>query len=228
VLGEARLHWRAVRAQGPAQNLHEGDAPEAGAGRDSGPDYDARMAPDDAGETAGRQRTAGRSGARPAQEATLALRGVGPVAQQLAGLRTLAASDPRRAQEHAWRWIAEFGRRHDAGSLEALFELGGVPRRLEGAADGMLVTTLLNPLVERAAFQFVSGPEPGKVRPRIPVLAIDYRPITTNPRIIIRQIRDELVEVVPKTYLGRILFRVPRGPFINVGYFALRQPAGER
>lgn len=51
---------------------------------------------------------------------------------------------------------------------------------------------------------------------------------TRNPNFLIRQIRDELVELVPGTHLGRILFRLP-GPltdrFTNIGYFALRQPA---
>ena len=80
----------------------------------------------------------------------------------------------------------------------------------------------------RAAFEFVSGPEPGKITPQIPVLKIDYKPVASNPNLIIRQIRDELVEIVPDTHLGRILFRLPsvRGErFTNIGYFALRQPA---
>ena len=78
------------------------------------------------------------------------------------------------------------------------------------------------------AFEFVSGPEPGKITPRIPVMKIEYKPVASNPNLIIRQIRDELVELVPGTHLGRVLFRLPalRGErFTNVGYFALRQPA---
>ena len=58
------------------------------------------------------------------------------------------------------------------------------------------------------------------------VLKIDYEPVTTNPRLVIRQIRDELVELVPDTYLGRILFKVRGGRYANIGYFALRQHAG--
>lgn len=74
-----------------------------------------------------------------------------------------------------------------------------------------------------AAFEFVSSAGPGRIAPRIPVLHIDYHPVRKNPRLI-RRILDELVEVVPGTYLGRILFRLPAGRFANIGYFALRQP----
>lgn len=74
------------------------------------------------------------------------------------------------------------------------------------------------------AFEFVSGVESGMIEPRVPVLKIDYEPISRNP-IAIRRIRDELVELVPRTHLGRVLLRLPRGRFTNIGYFALRQPA---
>lgn len=78
----------------------------------------------------------------------------------------------------------------------------------------------------KLAFDFVTRVEPGEIDPKIDVLVIDYEPLAENPDLIIRQIRDELVELVPDTYLGRILFRLPRGRFSNIGYFALRQPAG--
>jgi hypothetical protein len=77
----------------------------------------------------------------------------------------------------------------------------------------------------RLAFDFETRVEPGKVDPRVDVLVIDYQPLTENPDLIIRQIRDELVELVPDTYLGRILFRLPNERYSNIGYFALRQPA---
>ena len=78
----------------------------------------------------------------------------------------------------------------------------------------------------KLAFDFVTRVEPGKIDPKVDVLVIDYEPVSENPDLVIRQIRDELVELVPDTYLGRILFRLPRGRFSNIGYFALRQPAG--
>jgi len=50
---------------------------------------------------------------------------------------------------------------------------------------------------------------------------IDYAPVDKNPGLIIRSIRDELVEIVPGAHLGRILYR--RGDrYDNWGYFALR------
>jgi hypothetical protein len=76
------------------------------------------------------------------------------------------------------------------------------------------------------AFDFVTAVEPGAIEPAIDVLKIDYAPVAENPDLVIRQIRDELVTLVPDTHLGRILFRVPRRDYSNIGYFALRQPAG--
>jgi hypothetical protein len=80
----------------------------------------------------------------------------------------------------------------------------------------------------RAAFEFETGIEPGRIEPAVDVLKIDYEPVESNPGLIIRQIRDELVELVPSTYLGRILWRQGDGGYTNIGYFALRQPAGGR
>jgi hypothetical protein len=204
--------------------------------------------------------------------------GTGPVAERLAELREIAASDPWRAQQETWAWIEELGAKRDGEQLEALFALGTPPRGLDGPTDGILVCTLTNPLVdlpirlltsmwmpwqgkafdaaagrgvnrmtassrlpakllwprygmretedERAAFDFLTRIEPGKVEPTIDVLVIDYQPVSENPDLLIRQIRDELVQLVPDTYLGRILFRLPGDRYSNIGYFALRQPAG--
>ena len=77
-----------------------------------------------------------------------------------------------------------------------------------------------------AAFDFETRIEPGAIEPSVDVLVIDYADISDNPALIIRQIRDELVQLVSDTYLGRILFRLPGDRLSNIGYFALRQPAG--
>ncbi|MFL5870918.1 MAG: hypothetical protein ACJ75R_07535 [Solirubrobacterales bacterium] len=80
----------------------------------------------------------------------------------------------------------------------------------------------------RGAFEFETAIEPGKADPEVQVLKIDYGPVESNPRLVIRQIRDELVELVPDTYLGKILWRAGEGAdesFTCIGYFALRQPA---
>lgn len=54
------------------------------------------------------------------------------------------------------------------------------------------------------------------------VLVIDYKSIETNPRLLIRSIRDELVELVPGVFLGKILFRVS-GRYLKIGFFALHK-----
>jgi hypothetical protein len=79
-----------------------------------------------------------------------------------------------------------------------------------------------------AAFDFETAIEAGKADPDVQVLKIDYGPVESNPRLVIRQIRDELVELVSDTYLGKILWRSGSGAderYTCIGYFALRQPA---
>jgi hypothetical protein len=81
----------------------------------------------------------------------------------------------------------------------------------------------------RAAFHFETAVEPGKADPDVRVLKIDYGPVESNPRLVIRSIRDELVELVPDTYLGKILWRSDdegEEKYSCIGYFALKQPAG--
>jgi hypothetical protein len=81
----------------------------------------------------------------------------------------------------------------------------------------------------RAAFEFETAIEPGKADPDVQVLKIDYGPVESNPRLVIRSIRDELVELVPDTYLGKILWRSEEDGeerYSCIGYFALKQPAG--
>lgn len=75
---------------------------------------------------------------------------------------------------------------------------------------------------ERIAFDFVTYVETGKDDPDREVLVIDYADLDQNPRLLIRSIRDELVELVPGTYLGKILLRLPTGSYVKLGYFALR------
>ena len=75
---------------------------------------------------------------------------------------------------------------------------------------------------ERIAFDFQTYVEAGKDDPDREVLVIDYADLPQNPRLLIRSIRDELVELVPGTYLGKILLRLPTGSYLKLGYFALR------
>jgi hypothetical protein len=57
------------------------------------------------------------------------------------------------------------------------------------------------------------------------VLVIDYAPVESNPRVVIRSIRDELVEVVPGAHLGKMLWRSGSGESAShtlLAYFALK------
>lgn len=75
----------------------------------------------------------------------------------------------------------------------------------------------------KLAFDFETYSEAGKEDPDVKVLVIDYADIEKNPKLIIRSIRDELVELVPGVYLGKILFN-SGSDYSKLGYFALRTP----
>jgi hypothetical protein len=70
------------------------------------------------------------------------------------------------------------------------------------------------------AFGFETRVEPGVADPGVDVLVADYAPVTANPRLIVGHIRDELVELVPDVYLGKVFYRVGGG-YLGVGFFAL-------
>jgi hypothetical protein len=72
------------------------------------------------------------------------------------------------------------------------------------------------------AFDFETYVEAGKDDPDREVLVIDYANVSSNPRLLIRSIRDELVEIVPGAYLGKVLLKLPTGGYSKIGYFALR------
>lgn len=80
-----------------------------------------------------------------------------------------------------------------------------------------------------AAFRFRTRVSPGTVDPDRQTLKIDYDS-DDNPGLLIRDILDELVEVVPGANLGKILLRRKRGGSADwrlIGYFALEPfPAG--
>ena len=75
----------------------------------------------------------------------------------------------------------------------------------------------------RSAFDFKTYVEAGRLDPSIDVLVIDYESVKSNPGLLIRQIRDELVQIVPGANLGKMLVNVPgrREPFPAL-YFALK------
>ncbi|WP_343601089.1 hypothetical protein [Mycobacterium sp.] len=93
-----------------------------------------------------------------------------------------------------------------------------------------LVSKLLWPLYSmrdaeagKLAFDFTTYVEAGKDDPDRQVMVIDYADVEKNPRLIIRSIRDELVELVSGAYLGKILFN-SGDTYTKIGYFALRMP----
>ena len=74
----------------------------------------------------------------------------------------------------------------------------------------------------RAAFDFETRVEPGKADPDVEVLVIDYSVVDSNPRLVIKRIRDELVEIVPGANLGKVLWRGGGDSYTLIGFFALR------
>ena len=77
--------------------------------------------------------------------------------------------------------------------------------------------------IGRSAFDFTTDVEAGRLDPSVDVLVIDYGSVSSNPRLLIRQIRDELVQIVPGANLGKMLVSVPgRRELFPALYFALR------
>ncbi|MCB0933275.1 MAG: hypothetical protein KDB71_15425 [Mycobacterium sp.] len=75
----------------------------------------------------------------------------------------------------------------------------------------------------KLAFDFNTYVEAGAEDPDVDVMVIDYADIEENPDLVIRKIRDELVELVPGVYLGKIMYNTGSG-YYKLGYFALRTP----
>ena len=76
-----------------------------------------------------------------------------------------------------------------------------------------------------AGFDFETRVEPGALDPDREVLVIDYAAVEANPRLIIKSVRDELVEVVPGAHLGKVLWRRGQGADARhtlLAYFALK------
>jgi len=119
-------------------------------------------------------------------------------------------------------WMPWQGKRFDSDS-------GTGDNRLTRSTG--LVGKLLWPLYSmrdaesgKLAFDFDTYVEAGKDDPDRQVMVIDYANVESNPRLVIRSIRDELVELVPGVYLGKILFNTGSDRYSKIGYFALRTP----
>lgn len=71
-------------------------------------------------------------------------------------------------------------------------------------------------------FEFVTRIEPGRFDPDRDVLVLDYGAVPANPWLLVRQFRDELVEIIPGAHLGKTLLRRGDEGGLMLGYFALR------
>ena len=123
-------------------------------------------------------------------------------------------------------WMPWLGKSFDAGANRGYNRLANTARWPAKALWPFYSTS--DDGDARHAFDFETAIEPGKADPGVQVLKIDYGPVESNPRLVIRRIRDELVQIVPDTYLGKILWRSGDGAdatYACIGYFALRQPA---
>lgn len=117
-------------------------------------------------------------------------------------------------------WMPWQGKRFDS-------EAGTGDNRM--ASSAALPSKLLWPFYKmkdavggKLAFDFTTYHDAGKADPDVQVMVIDYAGIEDNPVLAIRSIRDELVEIVPGAYLGKILYRMPNDRYETVGFFALR------
>jgi hypothetical protein len=126
------------------------------------------------------------------------------------GLRALASA-----------WMPWTGKRFDAASATGDNLLLPSARPV---ARVLFPSYRLEPLQDGgyAAFRFRTYVDPGRVDPDRETLKIDYDS-PENPRLLIRDILDELVQVVPGAYLGKVLLR-RKEAWRLLGYFAL-QPA---
>jgi hypothetical protein len=119
-------------------------------------------------------------------------------------------------------WMPWLGKRFDAATRRGINLLAGSARwpskllwpayAMRDAAAGLL------------AFDFTTRIERGAVEPRCDVLVIDYASVPSNPALLIRSVRDELVEIVPGAHLGRMLWAHGDGRHSLLAYFALRTP----
>jgi hypothetical protein len=205
------------------------------------------------------------------------------IAERVAALRDIAATDPLAAQDATWAWIERLGKQLPAPEADAelseIFKCGMPGDAIDGQSEGILVgwtkpaadldfggklmsglgrrvTGLHVPWVgkrfDRAAkrgtnsltpvalvakliaptygfkrgeahlegFEMTNWVEPGKLDPDTNVYVIDYES-AGNPWPF-NHVRDELVEIVPNTYLGKMLWRQGDGEHRLTLYFALK------
>jgi hypothetical protein len=118
-------------------------------------------------------------------------------------------------------WMPWLGKKFDPTKQKGVNTLTP-SARLPAKILWPLYSTKDSPL-GRSAFDFNTYVEAGKLDPSVKVLVIDYESVPENPNLLIRQIRDELVEIVPGANLGKMLVKVPRrSDLFPALYFALK------
>jgi hypothetical protein len=118
-------------------------------------------------------------------------------------------------------WMPWLGKKFDPAKNEGINTLTN-SARWPAKILWPLYSTRESPL-GRSAFDFTTYVEAGRLDPSVDVLVIDYASVQSNPRLLIRQIRDELVEIVPGANLGKMLVNVlGRSQPFPALYFALK------
>lgn len=118
-------------------------------------------------------------------------------------------------------WMPWLGKKFDPAKQKGVNTLTP-SARIPAKVLWPLYSTKDSPL-GRSAFDFNTYVEAGRLDPSVKVLVIDYESVPENPNLLIRQIRDELVEIVPGANLGKMLVKVPRRrDLFPALYFALR------
>jgi hypothetical protein len=121
----------------------------------------------------------------------------------------------------AQAWMPWRGKYFDASSsigLNRFTQTPGTRAAFKVVFPGY--TPVLSAADRIEAFPFRNRFGPGEIDPGVEVLKIDYD-FEANPAFLIRRILDELVQVAPGRYLGRVLLRAG-GRFRPMGFFSLR------
>jgi hypothetical protein len=143
----------------------------------------------------------------------------GPTEGALVGFVVHPTFD-RAVASLASRWLPWAGKRFDAAGS------GGDNLLLPSARWPSKLLWPSYPLRDAGdrlvGFDFQTRVERGALDRDTDVLVIDYEPVESNPRLAIKQIRDELVEVAPGTHLGKMLWRHRDDRYSLLAYFALR------
>ena len=118
------------------------------------------------------------------------------------------------------RWLPWAGKRFKAAENTGDNVL---PRNAKLASSVLWPSYRMRSSGERLiAFDFITYVQRGVLDTGMDVLVIDYASVESNPQLLIKQIRDELVEVVPGANLGKMIYQGPGDKHTLLAYFALK------